>query len=232
MAAAVALLAATANSADGRDMTTKELLFACTSAASSNDYPVCLVFMTGFQAGVRATLAKEPWCAPSNTTFQDAILAFVQQMKNHPQLLELPVWQAVGAAMVTAYPCGSQTDKTTSKIVDGILALTDFKIRPGNLTYASMMQIDFVGRISNKANMRVKAKLCVRLYDANGFEIEKGSGGEVNLGLGQSDASNGNVKIESRLWSQVTSIKAYAAKFGCADSPGEALSQIVEIKPR
>lgn len=97
--------ASAANAVEGHDMTAKELLFACTSAHELNDYPVCLVFMAGFHAGAMATLARKPWCEPPNMTFEEEILDFVRVMRTYPQLLELPLWKAIGAAMVTAYPC-------------------------------------------------------------------------------------------------------------------------------
>jgi len=96
-------------------MTAKELLFACTSAHDSNDYPVCLVFMTGFGAGAVATLAQKPWCLPPNTTLDEVILAFVRVMRTHPQLLDEPLSVATGAAMVTAYPCHPEAERKGSK---------------------------------------------------------------------------------------------------------------------
>jgi hypothetical protein len=94
-----------AGAVEPHDMTAKELLFACSSAHESNDYPVCLVFMTGFVAGARATLKTLPWCAPPNLTLEEEIPAFVRVMRTYPQLLSEPLPTAVGAALVTAYPC-------------------------------------------------------------------------------------------------------------------------------
>lgn len=228
---ALAIVAASSSSevaAQGREMSARELLFACTSAPDSNDHPVCLVFMSGFQAGAAATLTEKPWCPPADLTYSDIVAAFVRQMKAYPQLLDERLPIAIGAALVNAYPCGAK--KVAPRASDAPARLAEFKIRPGSL-FAGLMQIDFAGKVSNNVSARLKARICVRLYDANRFEIEKGSGVEVNLGLGQSDVSTGNIRIEPRLWPQVVSIKAYAARYGCADSPSEALSQVIETRP-
>ena len=87
------------------EMTAKELLLACTASHKSNDYPVCLVFMGGYDAGAKATLAKVPWCRPPNLTVEEEILALVRIFRTHPQLLQESISTAVGAALVTAYPC-------------------------------------------------------------------------------------------------------------------------------
>ena len=100
-----------ARSVEPHDMTAKELLFACSSLHDSNDYPVCLVFMSGFDAGAKATLATVPWCLPANLTMEESILAFVRVMHTHPQLLNEKLSIAVGAALVTAYPCHPEAKK-------------------------------------------------------------------------------------------------------------------------
>ena len=102
---ASALISKTAMSVEPHDMTAKELLFACSSTHDSNDYPVCLVFMTGFIAGARATLQTLPWCTPPNLTLKEEIPAFVRIMRTYPELLNQPLPTAVGAALVSAYPC-------------------------------------------------------------------------------------------------------------------------------
>lgn len=86
-------------------MTASELLFACSSKHDSNDYPVCLVFMAGFAAGADATLSEQPWCKPVNLTAGEEILAVVRELRTYPTLTKLPLAQAVGAALVSAYPC-------------------------------------------------------------------------------------------------------------------------------
>jgi hypothetical protein len=100
-----------ARSVEPHNMTAKELLFACSSAHDSNDYPVCLVFMNGFDAGAKATLATVPWCLPPDLTMEESILAFVRVMHTHPQLLTEKLSIAVGAALVTAYPCHPEAKK-------------------------------------------------------------------------------------------------------------------------
>jgi len=107
LVATAILLGATsiAKAVEPHDMTAKELLFACTSAHETNDYPVCVVFMAGFEAGAKATLARVPWCPPPHITLEEEILAFVRVMRTYPRLLKETLPIAVGAAMVTAYPC-------------------------------------------------------------------------------------------------------------------------------
>jgi hypothetical protein len=96
------------------DMTVKKLLTACSSAHNTPDYPVCLLFMAGFDAGAAATLAPTPWCRPQNLTVEDEILKLVRVLRTRSQLLDEPVWTAVGAAMATAYPCQSKAGSQTS----------------------------------------------------------------------------------------------------------------------
>jgi hypothetical protein len=106
--------------------------------------------------------------------------------------------------------------------------LDDFRIRPGQLFAVGALQLDFVGKVSNNANARLIGYICVRLYDADEFEIAHGFGREINLGLNQSDTSTGNLLLQDhRVWPQVRSIKAYVARWGC----DQTLSQVVETKP-
>ena len=105
--------------------------------------------------------------------------------------------------------------------------LLNFKYKPYDVTDQKLV---FVGQVVNNSQTRWKASICVRLYDADGFEIENAGGGKVNLGPGQSDDSNGDTRLEPKLWAQVVSIKAYVATYGCADSPGEAISPVIELK--
>lgn len=102
---AMSAITSLAGAVEPHNMTTKELLFACNSPHDSNDYPVCLVFMGGFSAGATATLKKKPWCEPTSLTEGEEILAFVREMQTYPQLIKEPLPIAVGAALVTAYPC-------------------------------------------------------------------------------------------------------------------------------
>jgi hypothetical protein len=107
--------------------------------------------------------------------------------------------------------------------------LLNFRYKPYDVL-GTKLKVAFVGQVVNNSHTRWKASICVRLYDADGFEIEKAIGGQVNLGPGQSDASNGDTQLEPKLWAQVVSIKAYVATYGCSDSPGEAISPVIELK--
>ena len=75
--------------------------------------------------------------------------------------------------------------------------LLNFKYKPYDVTDQKLV---FVGQVVNNSQTRWKASICVRLYDADGFEIEHAGGGKVNLGPGQSDASNGDTRLEPKLW--------------------------------
>jgi hypothetical protein len=135
-----------------------------------------------------------------------------------------------GMERLACYDRAAKAPNAAASAVKTPALLDDFRIRPGTLEGGSL-RVVFKAKVSNNANARLIARTCVRLYDADGFEIAQAFGDEVNLGLGQSDTSTGYFWIEQRLWPQVRSIKAYAAQFGCINSPSQALSQVVETKP-
>jgi hypothetical protein len=96
------------------ELTARELLSACTASQDSTHYAVCVLFIYGFNSGADATLAEKPWCRPQNLTVKEEILALIRVWHTYPQLLEEPISTAVGAAMVTAYPCHPETEKKQS----------------------------------------------------------------------------------------------------------------------
>jgi hypothetical protein len=132
---------------------------------------------------------------------------------------------AIGWVFVQILPAISENTPNSEQAI-----LLNFKYKPYDVLGTTDLKVAFVGQVVNNSHTRWKASICVRLYDADGFEIEKTSGGAVNLGPGQSDASNGDMRLQSKLWVQVVSIKAYVASYGCADSPGEAISPVIELK--
>jgi hypothetical protein len=91
--------------------------------------------------------------------------------------------------------------------------------------------IRFVVQISNNSKARWYASACIRLYDKDGLEIYSTTGSDVNIGIGQSDTSNGDSNYMSQeLWAQVETIKVYAAaEFGCAVPPGKAISPVLTL---
>src|SRR5207247_1434555 len=84
-------------------------------------------------------------------------------------------------------------------------------------------------RASNQAGERAKARLCVRLYDADGAEVENGGGETANLAPAKSDTVTFDGFVCIKDWSQTATLKAYLARFGCTDSVSEAVSNVVTI---
>ncbi len=90
--------------------------------------------------------------------------------------------------------------------------------------------ISYVAKAKNPSSSRLKAMSCIRFYDKDGFEIEHSSGGEVNLEPGGEDSITGKVFIKSDVVSQIVNSKLYLARFGCADSPAEAIGEVLTTK--
>lgn len=78
---------------------------------------------------------------------------------------------------------------------------------------------------------RVKGTVCFRLYDKDKFEIANMAfKGDLNLASNASDSISSEKWMDYKEKIQVTNVKVYAGKFGCADSPSESISNVVEIK--
>lgn len=108
-------------------------------------------------------------------------------------------------------------------------ALENFKYRTDDAY--GRVRVSVVGTVTNKSNSQLEASICWRGYDNEGFEVERDATGKVILAPGQSDSATRTTASVSRNdWSRVVLLKAYVARFGCSDSPAEALSPIVQVK--
>jgi hypothetical protein len=98
--------------------------------------------------------------------------------------------------------------------------------RPGS----QLKELKTVGTIINKSPVELKVQACIRLYDADGFELDVARTSDgVTLSPGQSGAVTSNWSLDSKEWARVVSLKAYAfvaALGACQD----AISSVVEIK--
>lgn len=88
-------------------------------------------------------------------------------------------------------------------------------------------RILFIAKVQNSSSKILNGKPCMRLYDKDGFEINKLRGDTVNIESKGSDAINGSGYIESTSIHQIKTIKLYIARFGCVDSPTEAISAVL-----
>ena len=91
-------------------------------------------------------------------------------------------------------------------------------------------RLSYVVTVENVSGARVKGGVCVRFFDADGFEIQHDSSGEINFSPKAIENANGYALIEPKLEREIANVKLYFAKYRCADSPSEAISNVVSIK--
>ena len=108
--------------------------------------------------------------------------------------------------------------------------LVDFKYRADQQEDFARKRIRIVGSIINKSATEFEAAICLRLYDADGFEVHHGQTPYVKLSTGQSDTATATTYLTPKEWAEVVSLKAYVARHGCVNSPSQALSPVVEMK--
>jgi hypothetical protein len=108
--------------------------------------------------------------------------------------------------------------------------LVGFKYRIDQAFQGRFKKIMILGTIINKSNTELEAAICTRLYDVDGFELDRILSDRVRLSPGHLGTVTG--RWQTRVGARVVSLKAYAvvALFGCATSPNHAISPIVEKK--
>ena len=105
--------------------------------------------------------------------------------------------------------------------------LSKFKVRFKN--DGPYSKVTYTVRVENQSNIRMKGGLCARLIDKDDFEIEAIPGQSLNFAPGKTDSTSDRFHLKPDLWSEVAKIKAYIGPYRCADSPSEAVSNIVII---
>jgi len=89
----------------------------------------------------------------------------------------------------------------------------------------------WVFNLKNTSQERLKGRTCIRFYDKDNFEVDKYTlAGDYNIAPGSSDKLSERFIMYAKDADQVVSIKMYAAGYGCTDSPGEAVSNVIDIK--
>jgi hypothetical protein len=107
--------------------------------------------------------------------------------------------------------------------------LVDFKYRLDEGKHGGMT-LRMVGTVVNKTSAECEGSIVLRLYDTDGFELHDQMSGKVRLTSRESDAATGDGRIDAEEWARITSLKVYVAEFGTADSPGEAISPVYEMR--
>jgi hypothetical protein len=118
----------------------------------------------------------------------------------------------------------SRTSVSPSKTVvsnNNLAEISELKFRYDD------RRISFVAKVKNTSPDILKGKSCMRFYDKDGFEINKLHGDVINIESKGEDAINGSGFVKDDLIDQIKTIKLYVARFGCADSPAEAISAVL-----
>jgi hypothetical protein len=87
-------------------------------------------------------------------------------------------------------------------------------------------KIVVVAEVKNSDSQRLEGWACLRLYDKDGFEIKSALSPEVNVGAGAADSVTITSYIRDGLIQQVKTSKLYIARYGCAEAPSAAVSNV------
>jgi hypothetical protein len=87
--------------------TAKALLDWCTGDQQSHEYLICSMYITGFFHGARIASQEKrsQLCFPEHLTGDEARNAFINMMRSHADLLDLPPDRAVWEALAQSFPC-------------------------------------------------------------------------------------------------------------------------------
>ena len=108
--------------------------------------------------------------------------------------------------------------------------LTNFKYRTDQEAPGRIVRLSIVGTIINKTANNLTASVCVRWYDAKGVEIHRNFSDEVKLKPRQSDSVTYTGYQRAEDWARTVLLKAFVSHPVFCDSPGEAISPVVELK--
>jgi hypothetical protein len=90
--------------------------------------------------------------------------------------------------------------------------------------------IRIVGTVVNRSSTELRALVCFRVYDADGFEVHHQYSDNVKLKPGRSDSATGDeFCCDMKAWEGATTYKAYAAA-SWDDPPCDAISGVVEAR--
>ena len=107
--------------------------------------------------------------------------------------------------------------------------LVDFKYM-ADTHGSSGITLRTVGTVINKSTKHLQGRICVRLYDADGFLLDDIESGDLSLALEQSEAATGNGYFDQHDWEQVVLLKAYFSRECFLLSPELGLSPVVQVK--
>ncbi len=83
-----------------------------------------------------------------------------------------------------------------------------------------------VAKVQNTGSGRLAGWACLRLYDKDGFEIKSALSQEVNIAPGDVESVTVTSYMNDNLVHQVRESRLYVAKYGCADAPSAALTNV------
>ncbi len=126
--------------------------------------------------------------------------------------------ETISASRASASPSKSKSSELRA------VEITDLKFRYDG------KKVSYVAQINNTSSQKLEGKVCLRFYDKEGFEVAKLLGDELNIESKGKSSITGSRYIKSDLIDQVTTAKLYVARFGCADSPAEAISAVLDSK--
>ena len=73
-------------------------------------------------------------------------------------------------------------------------------------------------------------KGCARVFDRDGFELVKNSLDEFSAAPGGTEIITLTEPGKEEEFKKIGSLRVYASPYGCIDGPGEAVSNVLEIK--
>ncbi len=125
--------------------------------------------------------------------------------------------------------CGKSDSDTKNRSLSNPIKTAESKsVEISELKFKYIDQrILFIAKVKNSSAKILNGKPCMRLYDKDGFEIDKLYGDTVNIESNGLAEINGSGYINSNSIDQIKTIKLYIARFGCADSPVEAISAVL-----
>ena len=84
-------------------------------------------------------------------------------------------------------------------------------------------------RVTNLGEVRARGSLCLRLYAADGAEIEHLLATERSLAPKATQELMLDAPLDRAAWDETTTLRAYLAPFGCADLAADAASNVLSL---
>ncbi|MCP3143155.1 hypothetical protein [Pyxidicoccus xibeiensis] len=128
-------------------------------------------------------------------------------------------------------PPGTPAPRELGSVEDGTIAfeLKDASLSRGNPSE----QVSLTFTVKNTSTQRLKADLCVRLYDsaASAGHLDQATSDYFNLAPGASSTLTSSLLLDDEQhWGSITVAKVYASNYGCSGSARAALSNVVEVE--